>query len=66
MDLETLLSKSSIYLNKEAQITFLPTKKVIIIYKYHDSRDIFLGKKVFILLKQTNFNKHAIKLEDSK
>lgn len=34
--------------------------------KYLDFSNIFLEEKAFMSLEQTNFNKHTIKLEDSK
>lgn len=48
-----------IYLVKKAQIALLIAKKVKISVKY---LDIFLKKKVLILLKMTKLNEYAIKL----
>lgn len=64
--LKALLVEMSIYSDKKAQITFLLIKKVTIQNKYSDFADVFSKKKAFVLLKQTDLNKHTIKLGDGK
>lgn len=50
------LSFITIHLAKEAQITSLLAKKVKTLTKYLDFLDIFLEKKVLILLELTKLN----------
>ena len=57
---------STIYPDRGAQIVLLLTKKVRILDEYLNFVDIFSEKKVLVLLKHTEFNKHAINLKDSK
>ena len=55
-----------IYLDKEAQIAFLLTKEVKIPDKYSDFTDVFSEEKALVLPECTEFNEHAIDLEDGK
>ena len=50
------------------QIATLKQNKVFIkvLIKYSDFVDVFSEKKALVLLKQTDYNKHAIKLEIEK
>lgn len=52
-----------IYLAKKA---FLLTKKVTIFDKYSDFSNVFLERKALVLPKQTELNKHFIKLKNDK
>ena len=54
-----------IYLAKKTQIALLVAKKVEILRKYLDFLSIFLKKKTLILLKITELNQYAIKLQKS-
>ena len=51
-----------IYLAKKVQITSFVTKKVKILAKYSDLSDVFLEKKVLVLLEIIDLNKYAIKI----
>ena len=48
---------------QKAQITLLVIKEVKILTKYSDFLDVFLKEKVLILLKTTELNQCAIKLQ---
>ena len=73
--LEALLSEMTIHLSRAAQVKNesvqvaalkqdkAPTK---VPAKYSDFSDVFLAEKTLVLLKQTEFNQHTIKLEESK
>ena len=62
------LSKPNILIHpaRKVQIASLITKEVKIPTKYSDFADVFSEKKALVLPKQTNLNKHAIKLKDGK
>lgn len=51
---------------KETQIFWLIAKKVKILAKYSNFLDDFLKKKALLLLKITNLNQYAIKLQKSE
>ena len=51
---------------QETQIALLIIKKMQIPSKYLDFLDVFLEKKALILLKATNLNQHAIKLQENQ
>lgn len=66
--LEALLVKLKIYLSQKAQIAPLQLDKAFtkILSKYANYVNIFLFNLVMELLKNTNINKHAIKLKKKK
>ena len=64
--LEAPLLELSIHLDRKAQITSLLIKKVTIPDKYSDFTNIFSKKKALMLPKQTELNKHTIKLKGDK
>ena len=53
-----------IYIIYRAKIAFLFVKKVIILNKYTNLYKVFLKKLVNLLIKQSEINKYAIKLEN--
>ena len=53
-----------IYLDREAQIASLLTEEVKIPDEYSDFTDVFSEEKALVLPERTEFNKHAINLED--
>ena len=55
-----------IYLDKEAQIASLLTKKVKILDEYFDFANVFLEEKALVLSKCTELNKNAIDPENGK
>ena len=55
-----------IHPDRETQIASLLTKEVKIPDKYSDFTDVFSEEKTLVLLERTEFNEHAIDLEDSK
>ena len=55
-----------IHPDKEAQIAFLLTEEVKIPDEYSDFTDVFSKKKALVLPERTEFNEHAIDLEDDK
>ena len=55
-----------IHLDKEAQIASLLTEEVKIPNKYSDFTNIFSEEKALVLPERTEFNEHAIDLEDGK
>ena len=55
-----------IYLDREAQITSLLTKKVKIPDKDSDFTDVFSEEKALVLPERTKFNENAIDLQDRK
>ena len=60
------LAPISVYLDKEARITSLLTKKVKILDEYSDFVNIFLEEKALVLPKRTKLNEYAIDLEDGQ
>ena len=61
-----LAPASGIHPDKAAQIASLLSKKVKILKEYSDFIDVFLKEKALVLLEQTEFNQHIIKLEEGK
>ena len=59
----TSLSTMLIHPARKAQIALLVAKEVKIPTKYSDFSDVFLEEKASILLKITELNQHAIKLQ---
>ena len=55
-----------IHPDREAQIASLLTKEVKIPDEYSDFTDVFSEEKALVLPERTEFNEHAIDLEDSK
>ena len=55
-----------IHPDREAQIASLLFKKVKIPDKYLHFANVFLEEKILVLPQRIDFNKHAIKLENSK
>ena len=55
-----------IHPDREAQIAFLLTEEVKILGKYSDFTDVFSEEKALVLPERTEFNEHAIDLEDGK
>ena len=62
----TFLSIMAINLARKAQIALLVAKEVKIPTKYSDFSDIFLEEKALILLKTTELNQYAIKLQEDQ
>ena len=62
----SLESKMTIHLAKEAQITSLLTKKVIVLAKYLDFAYVFSKESAEMLPEQTEVNKYIIELEKGK
>ena len=57
------LNLMSIHIAQKAQIALLVVKKVKISNKYLDLSDVFLKKKILILLEIIELNQHAIELQ---
>ena len=55
-----------IHPDREAQIASLLTEEVKIPDKYSDFTDVFSEEKALVLSERTEFNEHAIDLEDGK
>ena len=55
-----------IHPDREAQIASLLTEEVKIPDEYSDFTDVFSEEKASVLLERTEFNEHAIDLEDGK
>lgn len=64
--LKALLSGMTIHFLRKTWIAALKQNKALakISNKYSNFADIFLKEKILMLLKQTNFNKYAIELEN--
>ena len=64
----TFLSLNLILIHpaREAQIALLVIEKVQILSEYLDFSDIFSKKRASILLKATDLNQHAIKLQENQ
>ena len=58
--------KISIHLARKAKIASLIAEEIKILTKYSDVVNVFSEKKALVLLEQIDFNKHVIKLKNSK
>ena len=61
-----LAAAPGIHPDRAAQIASLLTKEVKIPEEYSDFTDVFSEEKALVLPEQTEFNQHAIKLEEGK
>ena len=59
-------SKIITHLVRKAYIALFITKKVIILAEYTDFANVFLKKLAKVLFKQTDINKHTMKLVENK
>ena len=66
MYVNSLKSRITIYLAREAQIALLLVQKVTVLAKYSDFANVFSEESANILPEQTRVNKHNIKLEKAK
>ena len=57
---------SGIYPDRTTQIVSLLTEKVKILNKYSNFANVFLEEKALVLSERTEFNQHAIELEEGK
>ena len=60
------LNSMPIYLAQKAQIALLVAEKVQFPIEYSDFLDVFLEEKALILPEATEFNQHAIKLQEGQ
>ena len=62
----SLGSRMNIHLAREAQLSLLVTKKVIMPTEYSDFADVFLEKLANVFSERTRANEYTIKLEKGK